>query len=96
MTELLLDHKSEPVRLQESVIAELRSRENNNGCIELPAKEQIPVGTKVRVTSGQFVDRVGLYDGMTTRQRERVLLELLGQVVPVELNIGSKVEVVSA
>lgn len=44
------------------------------------------VGQPVRITHGHFKDRVGTYQGMSRLERERVLLELLGRKVTVELD----------
>lgn len=93
VSSVILNHEKKPARLSDAIIDGLRSRENHSGFIELPKKEEFKIGQTVRVVGGQFAGRVGLYDGMSSRQRERVLLELLGQLVPVELSIGSHVEV---
>jgi transcriptional antiterminator RfaH len=92
---LLLDGGMKPITVGEKVISELRSREDHNGFVILPKKEKFKVGQQVKVVSGQFQGQLALYDGMTSRQRERVLLQLLGQYVPVELNIDSRIEAVS-
>lgn len=91
---LLLDHEHKPERLPDAVIDELRKREDKNGIITLPEKERFYLGQQVRVVGGQFDGRIGLYNGMNSKQRERVLLDLLGRSVSVELNIGSCVEAV--
>jgi transcriptional antiterminator RfaH len=92
---LLLDGAMKPISVGEKVIAELRSREDRNGFVILPKKQQFKIGQQVKVVSGQFAGQLALYDGMTSRQRERVLLQLLGQYVPVELNIDSRIEAAS-
>jgi len=91
---LLLDG-IKPIIVRDNVIAELRSREDKNGFVILPKKEKFKKGQNVKVISGQFAGQLALYDGMTSRARERVLLQLLGQYVPVELNIDSRIEAVS-
>jgi transcriptional antiterminator RfaH len=82
-----------PARLSDSVIAEMR-RGEVRGFVKLP--EPLKRGDRVRVTAGSFFGHVGLYDGQTSRQRERVLLELLGRLVPVELSRRDKVELIRA
>ena len=52
-------------------------------------------GARVRVLTGSFRDRVGLYQGQSAREREIVLLTLLGRMVPVELNRIDKIEAAS-
>jgi transcriptional antiterminator RfaH len=95
ISRMLLNERNEPVALRDTVIAELRSREDRNGFVILPKKEKYQIGQQVRVVSGQFAGQLALYDGMSSRQRERVLLGLLGQIVPVELNIDSRLEAVA-
>lgn len=92
ISSLLVDGAMKPIVLGDHVIADLRKRENSDGFIVLPKKEKFRKGQSVRVVSGQFAGQLAIYDGMTSRQRERVLLELLGQRVPVELNIDSRIE----
>ena len=74
-----------PAKLPDSVILELRRRERN-GIVHLPKPRGMQIGDRVRVLRGSFVDHVGLYDGMTSQQRQFVLLELLGRKVRVELS----------
>lgn len=74
----------QPARLPEGVLREIRSREGRDGTVRLPAASRL-AGTRVRILSGQFRGHLGIYQGMNSRQRERVLLELLGRAVPVEL-----------
>jgi transcription antitermination factor NusG len=50
-----------------------------------PVKRQIAIGSKVKITSGPFGGWVGLYAGMTTRERELVLLNVLGAQRPVAI-----------
>jgi transcriptional antiterminator RfaH len=74
-----------PAQLPEDVVTNIRKREHN-GFVKLPnVSRQLKKGQKVRVIRGSFEGQIGLYEGMSGKDRERVLLELLGQVVPVEL-----------
>jgi transcriptional antiterminator RfaH len=43
-----------------------------------PVRRQIAIGAKVRIASGPFSGWQGLYAGQSTRDRERVLLHVLG------------------
>lgn len=95
ISSLIMNHERKPACIHDDVVNELRERESRAGFIQLPEKEEFQIGQKVRVVSGQFAGRIGLFDGMTSRQRERVLLSLLGRVVPVELSIGSHIECVA-
>jgi transcriptional antiterminator RfaH len=44
----------------------------------VPVRRQIAIGAKVRITAGPFGGMSGLYAGMSNRDRERVLLHVLG------------------
>ena len=46
--------------------------------IESSAKRKIAVGAPVRIASGLFGGWRGLYAGQSTKDRERVLLHVLG------------------
>jgi transcriptional antiterminator RfaH len=74
-----------PARLTSSVITAIHNRERD-GFVKLPAPQRrLKPGQKVRIISGSFQGQIGLWQGMSGRDRERVLLDLLGQAVPVEL-----------
>jgi len=74
-----------PAHLKDEIITTIRKREIG-GYVKLPLpNRQFKSGQKVRVIAGSFNGQIGLYQGQTSRDRERVLLELLGQAVPVEL-----------
>ena len=81
----LLMAGDQPAKIPEDIVTQIRKREHN-GFVRLPnASRQLRKGQKVRIVRGSFEGQVGLYEGMSGKDRERVLLELLGQVVPVEL-----------
>ena len=73
-----------PAKLRDSVVIELRRKERN-GVVYLPKPRGLQLGDKVRILRGSFIDHIGLYDGMTSQQRQFVLLDLLGRKVRVEL-----------
>jgi transcriptional antiterminator RfaH len=73
-----------PAPLPERIIATIRRREFG-GFVRLPTtSHRLRRGQPVRITRGSFEGMIGVYDGMNARERERVLLELLGRAVPVE------------
>ena len=80
----------QPAPVPEHFMADLRKRERN-GFIQLPLP--FKTGQKVRISKGNLTGRVGIYAGMSGRQREAILLELMGQVTKVELPAG-KLELV--
>jgi transcriptional antiterminator RfaH len=80
-----------PARLPEEVMEEIRSREGRDGYVKL-AQRTLKAGARVRIISGQFQGHIGLYDGQSAKERERVLLDLLGRSVRVELSRNDKIE----
>src|SRR5215471_6437948 len=66
-----------PARVPDQVIAEIRSRERN-GFVELPKARGLMPGTRVRLVSGPFCDRIGLVAGLRGHERVLCLLNLLG------------------
>ena len=76
---------TQPARLPDSFVSELRSRERS-GFIRLPRPPAaFQPGQRVRIMRGNFEGHFGVYQGMNGHERERVLLEMLGQHVPVVL-----------
>jgi transcriptional antiterminator RfaH len=73
-----------PARLPDDVLEEIRAREDRRGFIRLP-KRTHKRGAKVRIVRGTFADHLGIYDGASRKDRERVLLAVLGRMVPVEV-----------
>ena len=50
-----------------------------------PVRRKIAIGAKVKVTAGPFGGMSGLYAGQSTRERELVLLNVLGGQRPVAI-----------
>ena len=67
-----------PSRLPGEWVDKMKAKEQN-GVIVLP-KERYRIGERVQITDGLFQGQFGLYQGMTSRQREVVLLGALGKV----------------
>jgi transcription antitermination factor NusG len=80
----LLMAGDKPAQLKDEIMAEIRKREVG-GFVKLPVQRRLKPGQKVSIIAGSFAGHIGLYAGMSSRERERVLLELLGQQVSVEL-----------
>jgi len=74
-----------PAPVPEKVMTLLRSRENASGLIQLEQPKFKP-GDKVRVLEGAFYDCLGIYGGMSDRERVEILLDLLGRKVRVSLD----------
>ena len=71
-----------PARVTDEIINELRARENPHGFVRLPKPKP---GKHVRILRGSFADHVGVYEGASGKDRERVLLALLGRMVVVDV-----------
>jgi len=83
-----------PACIPSKVIDDIRAREDKEGFVRLRKneKEKFERGTRVRIPEGQFSGMVGVYDGMTSSQREVVLLEFLGRVTRVEIAAAIELE----
>lgn len=81
----LLMRESTPAVVPDRIINDLKTKESN-GLILLPAPPKFQLGEKVRVANGSLSGYFGIYDGMRSSERARILIELLGQVVPVVLD----------
>jgi len=79
----LLCSGNKPAVVSQRIIMDLKARDTGE-FVRLP---RLRLGQKVRVTEGPFAGRIGLYQGMTSRQREAVLLTAIG--CRLELSTGS-------
>jgi transcriptional antiterminator RfaH len=72
-----------PARCPDAEIDSLKSMLDGHGYIKLPdvpakpIRRPIAIGARVRIASGPFGGMSGLYAGMSTKDRERVLLHVL-------------------
>jgi len=77
---VLMSSGSEPARLSDRIVDEIRSRERN-GVVVLPdCAAAFKPGDKVRVTAGPMCGLEGLVDGLRARERVAILLQALGRV----------------
>ena len=81
----LICRGEEPAAVSQAVIEELKRRLDESGLIRLERRPRFSKGDKVRVVDGAFADCLGLYEGMTDRERVSILLDLLGRKVRVLL-----------
>jgi transcriptional antiterminator RfaH len=86
-----------PARCPDHEVAALKAMIDRRGYVSLPdgpgapIRRQIAIGSKVKITAGPFSGMSGLYAGQAPRERERVLLSLLGRQTPVLLGAASVV-----
>ena len=65
-----------PTPVPQAEIDKLIKRHDKNGLIDLPRK--FKPDQEVRILNGPFKDKVGLYQGQSDSERNKVLLEFLG------------------
>jgi transcriptional antiterminator RfaH len=81
----LLRSTDKPARIADDIVNALR-RQEKNGLIKLPEKGPLwQIGERVRVTGGNFLGHIGLFDGMAAHERVVVLLELFGRQTRTEM-----------
>lgn len=80
-----------PAHLHDRIVEDLR-RNEVGGFVQLKKQPSIISGQSVRVLTGQFRGHLGLYEGQSSREREIVLLSLLGRMVRVELTQQDRIE----
>ena len=83
-----------PSKVDPKFIRDMRVAMGKNGAIERVVTN-LTKGDSVLVKVGVMRDHYGIYQGMTARQRLRVLFNLLGRTVEIEVK-ASQVEAVAA
>lgn len=79
----LLMSGDKPFPLPDKEITAIKRREVG-GFVRLPRRVHRP-GEQVKIVAGQLEGQLALYEGMSSTDRENVLLEFLGRKVRVEL-----------
>ncbi|MFZ0601222.1 MAG: transcription termination/antitermination NusG family protein [Roseiarcus sp.] len=80
-----------PARCPDNEIERLKALIDGHGFVRLPdrsaapVKRKIAIGSRVRITGGPFDRMSGLYAGQSTRERELVLLNVLGSQRPIAI-----------
>jgi transcriptional antiterminator RfaH len=75
-----------PAAVPQHVIDALKHREDARGFVQLNRRPGFSPGDKIRVVGGAFCDSIGLYEGLSGRERVAILLELLGRKVRIVLD----------
>ena len=84
-----------PAKCPDQEIARLLERSDADGIVRLGPRTPQPIrrafapGAAVSVSSGPFAGFDGIHTGMSTREREIVLLDILGALRPVEIAAGA-------
>jgi transcriptional antiterminator RfaH len=75
----------EPAAVPVGIVEALKLREDSNGFVKLDSHPRFRAGEKIRVLDGAFVECLGLFEGVSERERVTILLDLLGRKVRVVL-----------
>lgn len=81
----LLMAGDQPASVSDAIITDLRARERD-GLVQLPPPPSLRRGDRIRIISGPFQGRLGIYEGMKAHQRVDVLLALFASEHRVELS----------
>lgn len=73
-----------PATLPDFVITDLKAREHN-GLVSLTQPPKFSPGQRVKTGTGPLVDHLLIYEGQSSHDRVRVLADLLGRKVLIEL-----------
>jgi transcriptional antiterminator RfaH len=90
----LIMNGEKPAHLPEPEVEKIMREMGHNGLIKLPKAQPAPTliaGSPVRILTGNFQGLNAIYQGMSPKQRELVLLDLLGRKVPVELHEDDRI-----
>jgi transcriptional antiterminator RfaH len=77
----LLGGEQGPTPLRDTVMQDLKQREDDAGFFRFEPRSRFIPGEKIRVLTGALSACIGLFESMTDRDRVTVLLELLGRKV---------------
>lgn len=87
VSKVLILSEGGPAVLPEREIMKLKEREGKDGLISLaPPPPKFVIGDKCKVESGPLVGQILIYEGMSSKERCRVLATMLGGKIPVELD----------
>lgn len=81
----LLGAGERPVEVPEEFVQEVQERIEPHGFISIGMT--LPVGSRVRVKTGPFAGLECIFERPTGRDRVRILLEMLGRVTPLEIEV---------
>jgi transcriptional antiterminator RfaH len=80
----VLKSGDQPARLKDEIISTIKAQEKG-GLVKLPEPKRLKPGDKIRIKQGSFANHLAIYQGMSGKDRSRVLLEFLGRKVMVEI-----------
>jgi transcriptional antiterminator RfaH len=68
-----------PAVMPDSELQKLKKLEDDQGFVCLPRPPAFKTDQKVRVTGGPYSGHVGLWQGSSSKERERILLDFMGR-----------------
>jgi transcription antitermination factor NusG len=74
-----------PEPLPAEVIEKLKRQTKANGLVGLEPVPKFAIGSHLKTTTGPFAGQLLIYEGMTARDRCRVLMDTLGRKVAMDL-----------
>lgn len=75
-----------PAMISDRVVCAIQRREGENGLVKLPKAPGLKQGDRVVIRgNNSFAGWVGVFDGMASTDRVRVLLNLMGRSVPISV-----------
>ena len=80
-----------PAVVNGNIVESLITQQDERGFIVLDTGPRFAVGDAIRVIDGVFSRALGIYEGMTDRERVGILLDILGRKVRVQIDIDSLV-----
>ena len=80
---VIMSSQSSPAWVSEAILEDLRRREDETGFIVLPQPRRLAEGDIATIKSGPFQGQKALVHRMPVKDRQRVLLELLGNKIKV-------------
>ncbi len=81
----LICSDGKPLQVPEGIVDELREREDERGLIDMARQSPFDPGESVQVTEGALIDKVGIFECCSDKERAVILLRLLGRDVKVRL-----------
>jgi len=81
----LICSDGKPLPVADQILEELKLREDEGGLINMAAQNPFRRGEKVRVLEGVLLDKIGLFQCSSDKERAIVLLRLLGRDLRVTL-----------
>ena len=79
---------NKPCIVPNKFMAELQAKMKPDGTVTMEPRERFTIGDRVEIIRGQFKTLLATYDGLSSRQQETALIEILGRKVRVEFQPG--------